>query len=78
MAPSGIDRVPAALKDDFITIGWSLARAVLTEPDWWKFREEIKRIYYQDQNYRRAGQAAGDPAIYSRNEDWGLGRSSAR
>lgn len=60
VAPSKIDRVPEALKDNFITIGWSRAAKILTETDWWKFREEIHQVYYSEQkNYRHSGHAAG-------------------
>ena len=60
MAPSQIDRVQEGLDGNFITIGWSYAGSILTESDWWKFREEIQRTCYSDEkNYRRAGQAGG-------------------
>lgn len=60
VAPSGIDRVPDAVKHNYITIGWSRAGKILNEQDWLKFREAVHRKYYsEDKGYRRSGHAAG-------------------
>lgn len=61
ISPSGIDRVPEALDNDQIIIGWAEAKGLLdTSLAWEQFREIIRTRYYQDEdNLRRAGSAAG-------------------
>jgi predicted Mrr-cat superfamily restriction endonuclease len=61
IAPSGIDRVPEALKEGQLIIGWADARGLLNqELDWDRFREIIRTTCYADEtNLRRAGAAAG-------------------
>lgn len=61
IAPSGIDRVPDALKENQIIIGWADAAGLL-DPSltWEQFREIIRNTYYTSEtNLRRAGAAAG-------------------
>jgi predicted Mrr-cat superfamily restriction endonuclease len=61
IAPSGIDRVPEALKENQIIIGWSRASGLL-DPNltWEQFREIIRDTYYAtENNLRKAGAAAG-------------------
>lgn len=61
IAPSGIDRVPEALKENEIIIGWSLADGLLNPNlTWEQFREIIRETYYiNESNLRKAGAAAG-------------------
>ena len=61
IAPSGIDRVPEALRENHLIIGWSRAGGLL-QPDleWDQFRNIMSRAYYaNDENLRRAGAASG-------------------
>lgn len=59
--PSGEDRVPEALEEDDLIIGWSKAKGLLTETDWKDFREILHETYYADEDtYRKAGSAAGN------------------
>lgn len=61
IAPSGIDRVPQALQDNQIIIGWAYAEGLLGQQlSWEQFREIIRKEYYNDEsNLRKAGAAAG-------------------
>lgn len=61
IAPSGIDMVPEALKENQIIIGWSEADGLLDMSlSWEQFREIIRSTYYtSESNLRRAGGAAG-------------------
>lgn len=61
IAPSGVDRVPEALKENQIIIGWSEAEGLLDASLLWEqFREIIRITYYaSESNLRRAGGAAG-------------------
>lgn len=61
VAPSGIDRVPQALKENQIIIGWAYAEGLLDpELTWEQFREIIRNEYYNtESNLRKAGAAAG-------------------
>jgi predicted Mrr-cat superfamily restriction endonuclease len=61
IAPSGIDRLPEALRENQIIIGWAEADGVL-DPDltWEQFRRIIRDAYYSDEaTLRKAGAAAG-------------------
>lgn len=61
IAPSGIDKLPVALRDNEIIIGWSEAKG-LTDAnlEWGRFRDIVYQTYYpEDQDKRRAGIAAG-------------------
>jgi predicted Mrr-cat superfamily restriction endonuclease len=61
IAPGDTDRVPDALKDDALIIGWSRAEGLL-EPgiDWNQFRSRVHREYHSNEkNFRRSGGAAG-------------------
>lgn len=59
--PSDVDRVPEALSENQIIIGWAKAEGLLDDKlSWEEFREIIRRIYYSSEdNLRRAGNAAG-------------------
>lgn len=61
IAPSRKDRVPHALNDNMLFIGWAKARALLDEKlDWKAFRKIIHDQYYSnDIDERRAGIATG-------------------
>jgi predicted Mrr-cat superfamily restriction endonuclease len=61
IAPSNIDKVPEALTENQIIIGWAEAEGLLdTSLTWEQFREIIRNIYYASEtNLRRAGGAAG-------------------
>ena len=61
ITPSGNDRLPVALEDDQIIIGWAYAEGLLDQTlDWEHFREIVRAEYYSEQpNLRRAGAAAG-------------------
>jgi len=61
IAPSNIDRVPQALQENQIIIGWAYAEGLLDpELSWEEFREIIRNEYYDDEsNLRKAGAAAG-------------------
>lgn len=73
IAPSEIDRVPEALEDDQIIIGWAYAEGLLDEQlDWNSFREIIRARYYQDdKTLHRAGAAAGHMWRFIREMDTG-------
>lgn len=62
IAPSGIDKVPEALRENQIIIGWAKADGLLNaQLDWVKFREILSKTYYSDtQTLREAGAAAGN------------------
>jgi len=61
ISPGGDDKVPEALKDDYLIIGWSAAKGLLDpELEWHQFRGIIRASYYAEEgNLRRAGSAAG-------------------
>lgn len=61
IAPSNIDRVPQALQENQIIIGWAYAEGLLDpELSWEQFREIIRNEYYDNEsNLRKAGAAAG-------------------
>lgn len=60
IAPSGIDRVPEALTENQIIIGWSKAEDLLDINEWEQFREIIRNTYYTGEDtLRKAGVAAG-------------------
>lgn len=61
ISPSGIDKVPEALHDNVIIIGWAHAAGLLDpQIDWPQFREIVRKTYYADQpTLHRAGSAAG-------------------
>ncbi len=61
IAPSNTDKVPEALTENQIIIGWAEAKGLLdTSLTWEQFREIIRNIYYSSEtNLRRAGGAAG-------------------
>lgn len=61
IAPSNIDRVKEALKENQIIIGWSEASGLLdTNLKWDPFREILRNTYYANENtLRKAGGAAG-------------------
>jgi len=62
IAPSGVDRVPQALQENQIIIGWAYAEGLLDpELTWEQFREIIRNKYYDNEsNLRKAGAAAGN------------------
>src|SRR3989304_8508657 len=61
IAPRGIDRVPEALKENQIIIGWADAAGLLeSNLTWEQFREIMREKYYtSESNLRKAGAAAG-------------------
>lgn len=62
IAPSHIDRIQEALKENQIIIGWSKARGLLNEKlTWEEFRNIILNAYssYQKKTLRSVGSAAG-------------------
>ena len=61
VAPSEVDRVPEALENNQIIIGWANAEGLLDEQlDWGEFRDLVRVKYYQDdKTLHRAGAAAG-------------------
>jgi predicted Mrr-cat superfamily restriction endonuclease len=62
LAPSGIDKVPEALSQNQISIGWAEADGLL-EPSlsWEQFREIIRSVYYaKEETLRMAGAASGN------------------
>ena len=73
ISPSGIDRVPEALSENCIIIGWSDAAGLLdANLDWWQFREIISQaVYPTETNARRAGAAAGQMWRFVREMDEG-------
>jgi predicted Mrr-cat superfamily restriction endonuclease len=62
IAPSGEDKVPEALREDQIIIGWANADGLLNPKlDWERFRGIINKAYYsQEPTLRKAGAAAGN------------------
>lgn len=61
MSPSGNDKVPEGLQSDQIIIGWAQAPELLnSDLSWSDFREVVRKQYYADEeNLRKAGNAAG-------------------
>lgn len=60
IAPSGIDRVALALRENVAIIGWCAPELMKPSLDWQAFREIVRaRFYAKDDNLRRAGAAAG-------------------
>ncbi|MGA2659469.1 MAG: restriction endonuclease [Verrucomicrobiota bacterium] len=61
IAPSG-DKVPEALREDQIIIGWACAEGLLApELEWGKFRAILEKAYYSDEpTHQKAGAAAGN------------------
>lgn len=62
IAPSGIDKVPEALRDDQIIIGWALAEGLLNPIlNWEQFREILRGTYYATEpTLHKAGAAGGN------------------
>jgi len=62
IAPGGEDKVPEALRDNQIIIGWAEADGLLNHKlDWGKFREILNKAYYSEETtLRKAGAAAGN------------------
>lgn len=62
IAPSGIDKVPEALRDDQIIIGWALAEGLLNPAlNWEQFREILRATYYANEpTMHKAGAAGGN------------------
>jgi predicted Mrr-cat superfamily restriction endonuclease len=62
IAPSGEDKVPEALRENQIIIGWAYAAGLLDPKlKWGPFREILDKAYYADEPTRRkAGAAAGN------------------
>lgn len=69
IAPSEIDRLPVALNNDQIIIGWAYAEGLLDPTlDWEHFREIVRAAYYSEEpNLRRAGAAAGQMWCFIRD-----------
>lgn len=60
IAPSGIDRVALALRENVAIIGWCAPELMDPSLDWKAFREIVRaRFYAKDDNLRRAGAASG-------------------
>jgi len=61
IAPSNIDRVPEALNEDQVIIGWANAAGLLDDSlNWEQFRAILSdNIYHSEPNLRRAGAASG-------------------
>ena len=60
IAPSGIDRVALALRENVAIIGWCAPELLNPALDWKAFRDIVRtRFYRDDDNLRRAGAAAG-------------------
>jgi predicted Mrr-cat superfamily restriction endonuclease len=62
ISPSGVDRLPEALRESDIIIGWSEAEG-LEDPslNWTQFRQIIHDTYYSEyDNFRSSGRAAGE------------------
>ena len=59
--PSEVDRVPEALENDHLIIGWAKAKGLLSpELEWEGFRKIIHEAYYSDTgNFREAGNPSG-------------------
>lgn len=62
IAPGGIDKVPEALHENQIIIGWAYAEGLLNPKlDWGQFREILNKAYYSEEpTLRKAGAAAGN------------------
>jgi predicted Mrr-cat superfamily restriction endonuclease len=62
ITPSGIDKVPEALRENQIIIGWAEAEGLLNPKlDWGQFREILNKAYYSaEATLRKAGAAAGN------------------
>ena len=75
ISPGGEDRVPDALQDDQLIIGWAKAEG-LDNPglDWEAFREIVSNTYHPDEDdYKKAGAAAGNLWRFIRDcqeDDW--------
>jgi predicted Mrr-cat superfamily restriction endonuclease len=60
IAPSGIDRVALALRENVAIIGWCAPELMDASLDWRAFREIVRaRFYAKDDTLHRAGAAAG-------------------
>jgi hypothetical protein len=61
ISPSGYDKVPEALREKDISIGWSCSPGLLDDGlDWDSFRERLRQnCYPNDADARRVGHAAG-------------------
>lgn len=61
IAPSEIDKVPEALRENQIIIGWAKAQGLLSPNlDWLQFREIIHKAYYSTEaTHRKAGAGGG-------------------
>jgi predicted Mrr-cat superfamily restriction endonuclease len=60
IAPSGVDRVALALRENVAIIGWCAPELMNPRLDWKAFREIVRAQFYaKDDNLRRAGAAAG-------------------
>jgi predicted Mrr-cat superfamily restriction endonuclease len=73
IAPSNINRVPLALKEDQIIIGWSATEGLLDQSLSWKaFRKKLNDTHYsKEKNLRRAGAAAGHMWRFIRDMNMG-------
>ena len=62
IAPSEVDKVPEALRENQIIIGWAYAAGLLNPKlDWGQFREILNKAYYSEEpTLRKAGAAAGN------------------
>src|ERR1041385_7996920 len=62
IAPSEIDKVHEALRENQIIIGWAKAVGLLNpDLEWGQFREIIRKTYYSDRpTLREAGAASGN------------------
>lgn len=59
--PSGRDRVPEALEEGDIIIGWSSSEGLIEETDWKQFRQILHDTHYAgEDSFRKAGAAAGN------------------
>jgi predicted Mrr-cat superfamily restriction endonuclease len=61
IAPSGNDKLPEALHDDQIIIGWAHAQGLIEDAlNWESFRKIVRDAYYsQEPTLHKAGAAAG-------------------
>ncbi len=73
IAPGRIDKVPEALTENQIIIGWSKAEGLLNDDlPWALFREIIRdAYYYSEDTLRKAGAAAGHMWRFIREMDIG-------
>lgn len=62
ITPSGVDKVPEALRENQLIIGWAYAKGLLDPKlTWDEFREIISKAYYSEEpTMLRAGVAAGN------------------